>query len=293
MLRPTRDAPDLSLPFEDFLRRRDALVRRNRAAFGAGAEGLFEGGPAADLIGRQVASLAASTGAGRFTLDGAGLLADVDPRAGVVPALVSGHLTGVPAGTRLAVAVDGRVAASAVTFDDGDGERFAAVVPATAFGAGPAGVELIALTAAGPRRLRGSTATYRLVDGGEAVVDGSGHRFRVVAGEPVGHLDALTVEPAAVKASGWAGTTEPAVAAREVVVFAGDRFLASVRPGVPRADLKRRYGPGLARAGFEVSGWAAGPRPGSPRAPLRVFALIDDTASELPKPPPPSLDALR
>jgi hypothetical protein len=288
IVRPTRDAPDLSLPFDDFLRRRDALVRRNRAAFGPGAEGLYDGGPAAELIGRQVASLAASTGAGRFTLDGAGLLADVDPLAGVVPALVSGHLTGVPAETRLAVAVDGRVAASAVTFDDGDGERFSAVVPATAFRAGPAGVELIALTAAGPRRLRGSTATYRLVDGGEAVVDGSGHRFRVVEGEPAGHLDALTVEPAAVKASGWAGTTEPPVAAREVVVFAGDRFLASVRPGVPRADLERRYGPGLARAGFELSGWAAGPRPGSPRAPLRVFALVDGTASELPKPPPPS-----
>jgi hypothetical protein len=103
-------------------------------------------------------------------------------------------------------------------------------------------VELIALTAAGPRRLRGSTATYRLVDGGEAVVDGSGNRFRVVAGESAGHVDALTVEPAAVKASGWAATTDPPATAQQVVVFAGDRFLASVRPDVPRADLRRRYG---------------------------------------------------
>jgi hypothetical protein len=287
MLRPTRDAPDLSLPFDDFLRRRDALVRRNRAAFGAGAEGLYEGGPAADLIGRQVASLAASTGAGRFTLDGAGLLADVDPRAGVVPALVSGHLTGVPAGTRLAVAVDGRVAASAVTFDDDGDERFAAVVPAGAFTERRNSIELIALTAAGPRRLRGSTATYRLVDGGEAVVDGSGRRFEVVAGQPAGHLDALTVEPAAVKANGWAGTTDPPVTARQVVVFAGDRFVASARPDVPRPDLRSKYGTGLANAGFELKGWVGGPRPGSPEAPLRVFALVDGGASELRTSAPP------
>ena len=291
MLRPTRDAPDLSLPFDDFLRRRDALVRRNRAAFGAGAVGLYQGGPAAQLIGRQVASLAASTGAGRFALDGAGLLADVHPRAGVVPALVSGRLSGVPAKTRLAVAVDGRVAASAVTFADGDDERFAAILPAEAFRAGPASVELIALTAAGPRRLRGSTATYRLVDGGKAVVDGSGQRFEVVAGQPAGHLDALTVEPAAVKASGWGGTTDPPAAARQVVLFAGDRFLASVRPNVPRPDLRKDYGPRLARAGFELKGWAAGPRPGSPEAPLRVFALVDGAASELRTSPPASAAA--
>jgi hypothetical protein len=64
-----------------------------------------------------------------------------------------------------------------------------------------------------------------------------------------------------VKASGWAGTTEPPVAAREVVVFAGDRFLASVRPDVRRPALRTKYGAGLARAGFELKGWAAGPSP--------------------------------
>jgi hypothetical protein len=262
-------------------------VRRDRAPFGPGAAGLYAGGAAGELIGRPVASLAAPTGSGRFEVDGAGLLADVDPDAGVVPALVTGSLIGVPAGGRIAVAVDGRVAASAVTFPDGGGERFSAVVPVEAFPSGPARLELLELTGAGARRLRGSTASYRLAGDGKAIVDGTGRRFPVVAGPPAGRLDALTVEPAAVKASGWAGTTDPAAAAQQVVVFAGKRFLGSVAPSLPRPDLERRYGAGLAQAGFELSGWAAGPRPGSPQAPLRVFALLRGKASELPEPAPP------
>jgi len=287
-VRPTRNAPDLSLPFDEFVRRRDALVARDRSLFGVGADGLYEAGAAADLIGRPVSSLAEPTGAGRFSLDGAGLLADVDPGAEVVPAFVTGSLTGVRSGARLAVAVDGRVVASAATFDEGDAERFAAIVPAGAFRKGAADVELIELTAAGPHRLRGSTASYRLAADGETIVDASGQRLPVVAGPPAGHLDAFAVEPAAVKLTGWAGTTDPATTAQRVVVFAGGHFLGSVRPSLPRPDLERRYGDGLARAGFELSGWAAGPRPGSPGAPLRVFALVGGKASELPKPAPPS-----
>jgi len=90
-----------------------------------------------------------------------------------------------------------------------------------------------------------------------------------------------------VKANGWAGTTDPPVTARQVVVFAGDRFVASARPDVPRPDLRSKYGTGLANAGFELKGWAGGPRPGSPEAPLRVFALVDGAASELRTSAPP------
>ena len=278
MVRPTRDAPDLSLPFEEYVRRRDALVRRNLAAFRAGA---------ADLIGRDVGSLGAPLGAGRFTLNGAGLLADVHPHAAIVPGLVSGTVAGLPGNARLAVAVDGRVVASAVTFRDGDAESFAAMVPAAAFRPGPADVELIAATAAGPRRLRGSTAHYRLV-GGDAIVDGAGRRYRLASGPRAGHVDALAIEPGAVKASGWAGTTDPPHAAPLVLAFAGDAFLGSARPSVARPDLKRTYGQQLANAGFELSGWAAGPRPGSPQAPVRVFAIVGRAAVELPGPRPPS-----
>ena len=101
-------------------------------------------------------------------------------------------------------------------------------------------------------------------------------------------MDALAIEPGAVKASGWAGTTDPPQAARLVLAFAGDAFLGSVRPSVARPDLKRSYGEQLATAGFELSGWAAGPRPGSPQAPVRVFAIVGRTAVELPGPRPPS-----
>jgi hypothetical protein len=178
-----------------------------------------------------------------------------------------------------------------VTFRDGDVPRFAAIVPARAFRAGPAGVELIALTAAGPRLLRGSTASYTLADGGTSILDGSGQRFPIASGSAGGQLDALTVEPAAVKAAGWAGTTQPPAPAQRVVIFAGDRFVGSVRPELPRPDLEQKFGERLARAGFELSGWATGPRPGSAAAPLRAFAIVAGKAYELPKPKPASFSA--
>jgi hypothetical protein len=110
----------------------------------------------------------------------------------------------------------------------------------------------------------------------------------VGGGARAGNTAALSVEPAAVWVRGWAGTTDPPVAAQQVVVFAGDRFVAAVHPELPRPDLERQFGAELSHAGFELSGWAGGPRPGSPQAPLRVFALVDGAAHELPKAAPPS-----
>jgi hypothetical protein len=54
-----------------------------------------------------------------------------------------------------------------------------------------------------------------------------------------------------------------------VIAFAGARLLAT---GRPTAD------------GFVLSGWAAGPKPGSTGAPIRVFAIEGRRALELPKP---------
>ena len=73
----------------------------------------------------------------------------------------------MPAGARLAVAVDGRVAATAVRWRDGDVQRFSAVVPPGAFAPGANSVDLIAdqrQAAAGRRlaRLPGAALGYRL-----------------------------------------------------------------------------------------------------------------------------------
>ena len=58
-------------------------------------------------------------------------------------------------------------------------------------------------------------------------------------------------------------------------------------PRSPREDLVRKFGPELSRAGFELSGLTAGPKPGSPAAPVQVFAILDGRASPVPQPGAP------
>jgi hypothetical protein len=54
-----------------------------------------------------------------------------------------------------------------------------------------------------------------------------------------------------------------------VLAFAGRRFLAAGRPS--------------AGGGFRIAGWVEGPKPDSPAAPVRVFAIAAGRALELPR----------
>jgi hypothetical protein len=270
-LQPQDGEADLTMAFDKYLRRRDKLVQGMLADFGKGPEGLYRAGPDADLIGRSVEGLA--TAAGGFDLDGGGLLSSVDPDGPIVPSLVSGQTSGVPATARLAVAIDARVAAEAVRFEDGDTARFSAVIPPTAFGAGANAVDLVTVSGRGAGRqlalLRGAGLGYRLVERGgrDLIVDSAGRELPVATGAG-GSIDKLEVAQAEVKIEGQAGAGGRA--AQRVLAFAGDRFLASGRP--------------LADSGFKLSGWANGPRPGSPAAPVRVFAVVGGRALEIPPP---------
>jgi len=273
-LQPQYGDADLTMPFDEYLRRRDKLVGWMVDDFGEGPEGLYRSGPDADLIGRGVEGLAAAGGS--FEVDGGGLLSTVDPDGPIVPSLVSGQVTGVPAGARLAVAVDGQVAAQAVRFADGDVARFSAVVPPGAFAAGANSVDLVVISGGGAGRrlalLRGAGLGYRLVerDGRELIVNGSGGQLPIGAGTG-GSLDTVNVGQAEVKIEGRVAAGEGGRPAQRVLAFAGDRFLASARP---RADST-----------FKLSGWANGPRPGSAAAPVRVFAVVGGRALEIPPQP--------
>ena len=77
----------------------------------------------------------------------------VDPRSPTVPSWVTGSLEGVPAGRDLAVAVNGRIAATTKSFQLATGKQtlFAAMVPESSFRAGRNDVELYELLGAGAK----------------------------------------------------------------------------------------------------------------------------------------------
>jgi hypothetical protein len=286
-LQPHYGDADLELPFAEFLRRRDALVDAMARDFGTGADGLYADPTAPRLVGTDVGGMETASGAD-FRLDGGGLLAAVDPSAPLVPALVTGELSGVPAAARLAVAVDGRVAASAVRWEDDDRQRFSAIVPPSAFARGANAVDLIAVLDGRAMRVRGQQqAAYRLAQrgGSETIVDGSGRELPVGSGAG-GAIDKLEVGQTDVRVGGWAGDAERGLPAQRVLAFAGDRFLGAARPSLARADVAERVDPKLGRSGFELRGWTVGPEPDSAEAPVRAFAIVGGRALEIPRASP-------
>ncbi len=285
-LSPQSTQEDIPMPFGRFVRRRDALARQMVADFGTSAGELFSHGTDADLVGRRTAALGPGPSDARFELDAAGLFSEVDPRAPVVPAFVTGTLTGVQTGARLAVSVAGRVAAVGRPFDDGDTRRFAVMVPPSAFAAGDNAIEVLTVTGSGfarrLSRLRGARAAYRLVkrSGRESIVDPAGRRIRVAAGAVDGAVESLSVNGPDVRADGWAGGDGPA---DRVLAFSQGRFLAAVRPRLPRPDLKAQ----LARAGFRLTAGLGTARDEGAPPPVDLYAIQRGRASRLRPPTAP------
>ena len=283
---------DVSLPFDEYVRRRHALASSLvRETTTPGTRGLYPGGPNGELIGRRAADLrSAAINGASVQFDGSGLFASVDPGAQVVPSYITGVVTGVRPGDALAVAVNGRVAATTNAYPDDDTTRFAAIVSPDRFSRGTNYIDVYRIAADGTRlaRVGGLGGGYRLArrDGSMAVEDPSG-RWKQVAEGAGGFVEDFTVGSADdITLRGWAGRTEPVAAARSVVAFAGSRFIGEVSPSAERPDLTKAFGPKLAKAGFKLRGYAPGPRPGSGDAPLRVYALVGDGAYALNLPKP-------
>jgi arylsulfatase A-like enzyme len=109
-----------------------------------------------DLVGRPVPGPAAAPAGPPATVEGLGAFADVRPASGEVPALVAGRPpAGTPAGTLLALALNGRVATVAEVAPEGrDGTlRFAGLLPGDWFVPGANRLEVLAVEDGGLRRL--------------------------------------------------------------------------------------------------------------------------------------------
>jgi hypothetical protein len=152
-MRNGRRAKLVSVSRAQFLRGQRAQLRRQSAVFPPGDEdALYEIGPRRDLVGRRVTS-ARSSGAASGRIDGATLYRKVNPATGVVPAYVTGELSGVAPGRTIAVAVNGTIRATGQTYSSGGGTRYSVIVRPSAFRNGANRVEVLGVGGSGFQRL--------------------------------------------------------------------------------------------------------------------------------------------
>jgi hypothetical protein len=279
----------LTLAFPDFVREQRAGLRRMVGLFGSddGDGRLYANGPNWDLLGRPARQLgrAAATG-GRLEFDSTSGLDDFHPGARLVPSFLSGRITGgVDAGASLAVAVNGTIRSVTRSFTDRGELRMAAVVPVSAFRPGANSVDVFAVDGSGSARRLASLATerpsvYRLAErDGRTTIEAKGRELQVRPGKLQGYVDSLVVDDQGARLGGWAVDPAAHRAAERILVFSDGRLVAQGEPTVVRPDIGKTFGPAAARSGFDVR-WASR---GAKAHDLRAFAVLGDTATELPR----------
>jgi Sulfatase len=139
-------------PLETVLDTRAARERHERELL---RHGVYAIGPRPDLLGRRVGAAGEGAGA-RATVDGPADFRAVAGDDAVLPAFVSGAVSGLEEDAVLAVAVDGRVAATTRVYRDDDGLQYAALVPPTALSAGAHSVAVLEVLSGGLRRIGGA-----------------------------------------------------------------------------------------------------------------------------------------
>jgi hypothetical protein len=138
----------VSMPFDAFVRARDAELARQRRTFAHGLRSLFHIGPNQQLLGRSVSSLPVSTGAPQLHINDDQAFAFVDHRSGVVPVYVTGYfISNQGGGRQLAVAVNGRIVAVGTSYFVRDMTRFSMLIPSSSLRAGGNMIEVFAVSA--------------------------------------------------------------------------------------------------------------------------------------------------
>jgi hypothetical protein len=148
-----QDGGSLVIDRRRLMRLRDAAVARKVRLFAGGDP--FQIGPHRELVGAPLSTLTRTPRAPiSATLDTPRQFRSVDPRAGKIPIDVSGVVRGGPARRRaIAVALNGRIAATGWTIVGGGGEHFTVLLPPGRLRRGPAVIEVYAI-ARGPGGLR-------------------------------------------------------------------------------------------------------------------------------------------
>jgi hypothetical protein len=123
-------------------------------------DGLFGVGPRPALLGRPVDPVQRPPAGGpRATVDGARDYRAVDTRAPVLPLQVAGRVEGLPADTPLAVAVNGRVAATTRVYLGPKRLLYTALIPPGSLRDGPNAISVHEVLASDELRLIGRAGT--------------------------------------------------------------------------------------------------------------------------------------
>jgi hypothetical protein len=259
-----------------------ATARRNAESFGEGADSLYRIGPFRQLLGRRIDGARSSPVTVR--IDGEYLYADVRPASGFVPARIVGELVGRPVeGLSLAIAVNGRIAATTQTYVRDGKAYFAALVPETSFREGRNDVDILSIGSADGLRLTrlggtGRGGSYALSPDGRRLVLPSGRQVALTNGRLAGRVESSTVEGVAVRIQGWAADVQDRARVDRVLIFAGPRLLYAADTAAYRLDITGVSSvSGLQRIGF----LAELPLRDVRDATLRAIAVRGALASEL------------
>jgi hypothetical protein len=284
-----QDRSRVTAPLSALRGRRSLALARQVSSFGTGSIGaLYRIGPQRNLIGRAVGSLAIRANTGlRVELTGETLFDAVDPESSFVPALLEGELRGargpfVP----IAIALNGRIAATTYAYGEGrPGMKISAIVPEEAFRAGSNPVELFVIDGANGnivlKRVQGTDLQLSLLESGGALTieTAAGRAIRVEQGALSGDIH-VSLHKTDVAFSGSATRAASGATAESVLVFVEGRSvyrgeLATLRPHQVLGEHL------LGKGGFAFTlPIRLLPSVGSAQR-VRVFALVDDVASEL------------
>ncbi len=119
----------VELTAAEFSRARDAALERQIDSFGDGEHSLYDIGPSRRLAGRPVEPVRGRPAAAEATIDDGGAAGRYQPSSEFVPVRIAGSLEGLEAKRRLAVALNGRVAATTYSYEGDRGVEFTAMVP--------------------------------------------------------------------------------------------------------------------------------------------------------------------
>jgi hypothetical protein len=269
------------------VRQRDAFVDQFVDLFPDVKLAPYLAGADRALVGRPISAFRTVRRAGgRVELDGAEAIAAANPKGAVVPTFVSGQLSGVRVGEKLAVSVNGRIVTTTYSFTDRGRTAFTALVPPSDFRRGENRVQVLAVQGSAPGATLatlGQTAGDRFAlvheGGGLVLKSSSGKQAKVVSGAVAGFLDDVNLLPGGVVVSGWAAAPQRGPADR-IVVYINGRAVAVGVPTLDRKDVASERGAMTLKSGFELSG--NDPEGGTPsRSDVHVYAVYGDKASEI------------
>lgn len=135
---------------DDIREQRPGLLQTSLERFGS--RGLWKLGPQSGLIGTRPGRTGTAGGTS-VTVDSPNRLADYKPKAGYVPSLISGVLTGVEADQVVAVALNGKITGTTRTFPYKGPMRFGSMVSPSSFRRGANHVAVYAVTPSGRLKL--------------------------------------------------------------------------------------------------------------------------------------------